>query len=264
MNNTYSVFYFEDDEAVANPIKVFLEKPVHGPALEVIYHTDATSAKDAIETWSHSNPPNIALLDRHQDGYTNAGYDICKKIKAKWPRTPVVMLSGYDEITVRIDFTEIGVSEYLPKTILQHPDHREYIQKVLLNHIDLTEGDRPFWNSSNYMNGSLQVDMETPALWWRKKEVKLSPDNIAIVHDLADPDKKGKTRSYENLGLAGDLTGDEEVLRVNLRQRIQNIRQAFQAVDDKFIQACTNKRHGIIAVPKRGYYWRSDGANEDQ
>ena len=46
MSQTYKVFYFEDDNETAQPIKEFLENPVQDPALKVIHYADAGHAKD--------------------------------------------------------------------------------------------------------------------------------------------------------------------------------------------------------------------------
>ncbi len=259
MSNTYRVFYFEDDETVANPLTAFLEKPVHGPTLKVIHHADATRAKIAIDQWSDPHPPHVVLLDRHQNGYTNAGIDICKKVKTKWPSTPVVFLSDLAGIHEQIEGFEVQANVYLPKAaLLNEPDHKELIQKVLLAQIIRD----PEPNPSEYMNGSLRVNKGRPALWWRDKELNLSPDNIAIVDELASLKKRGDTRMYMDLAIAGDLRGDDAYLRDNLRKHIQNIRRAFQEVDEDFTQACKDKRHGIIAVPQRGYKWVTDILSE--
>ena len=253
MSRVYKVFYFENEKCVAEPIKKFLEDPVQGPSMKVTHRTDVNSAIDEINKWSDSKPPDVVLLDRHQDGHTNAGIDICKMIKKKWPSTPVVFLSDHAGIRDQIGAANVQADVYLSKVILSEPDHKELIQKVLLAQITNTEAPTPVFET-----GSLKVNVNIPEVWWRDQKLSLSADNIDIVHELAMQKRKGETRSYRTLAIGGDLRGDDDHLKDNVKKHIQHIRNAFREVDKDFPQACKDKRHGIIAVPTRGYYWKSD------
>ena len=253
MSRVYKVFYFEDDDSAAQPIKSFLKSPVQGK-MEVDYHTNVNDAKEAIN--SDTTPPDVALLDRHQDGYANAGIDICKMIKNKWPSTPVVFLSDYAGIRDQIGAADAQADVYLSKAMRSEPDHKELIQKVLLAQIRNVLG--VMTPTPGCETGSLKVSVDIPGVWWRDQKLSLSPDNIAIVHELATPQRKGKPRAYNTLAIAGDLRGDDDHLKDNVKKHIQHIRNAFREVDEDFPQACKDKRHGIIAVPTKGYYWKSD------
>ena len=184
-------------------------------------------------------------------------------MKEKFPSVPVIFLSDFAGIHHQIEGAEAQATVYLSKALLNEPDYKQLIQRILVGQIEHVRTIRTT-SQAAYASGSLKVNTGLPGLWWRDKELNLSPDNIEIVHELAKPERRGETRSYLTLAVVGDLRGDDDHLKDNLRKHIQNIRRAFQEVDKDFIQACKDKRYGIIAVPQRGYRWRPDVPDDDQ
>ena len=263
MRETFTVFFFEDDESTADKIKEILESPPDNPDAPLLAVHHYLRAKDAFGALEKlTEPPDVALLDRHQSDYTNAGLDLCKKIKTYWPNVPVVFLSTYGRLSERMEGIDAGAIHYLSKALFDKPDHGEFIRKVLLaarRGSEKTDEDPP----DNYQLGSLEVDMNRPRVRWRGRVVKLTQMQLGILDELARPDHAGRTRKYDDLATAGGIaTHGQNDIRDNVKHHIQKIRRAFGKVDEDFGAACGDERYGIVAKSQAGYCWVSDPVSE--
>ena len=119
-----------------------------------------------------------------------------------------------------------------------------------------------------YSSGSLDVDVDIHEVRWRGKKLKLTVSEMGIIDELAKPGNARTTRRYALLADAGGMSGkplNQSQLRINVKQRIRLIRQAFERVDADFKAAWKERRHGIIVVEQVGYRWIPDGEQpEDQ
>lgn len=271
MAKSYKVFYFEDDLKEGQEIKKFLEKEPERPGdphLEVTHHLTAGIAFDVIKQRS-GHPPDVALLDVHQENYSGAGHDISDEIKKTWPRVPVVMLSQLESLAEQKEGYEHGASTYLPRSIRGKPDHQEFIRTVLLAQI--WNAERTDTSQGAYWNGSLKVDKKIYKVYWDEKEVTLSPTDVDIVDALANPKQRGGVCGFQELITKGRVTSPknkkgedyyedeedkrkEDRLKNNLSKRIKNIREAFTKVDENFETA----DYGIVSVHGVGYRWQTD------
>ena len=257
-----TIFYFEDDQLDAWRVKNVLERPParpDDPALEVFHYERALDALKAIDQWNGRPLPDAALLDVGQDDYADAGIDICVEIRKLWPSVPVMFLSGKDSLEDRIRGAKVGAVTYMSKVPLydKEPGYEEEIRTAVCV---LIGSGHPTPPSGIYSSGSLDVD--ACEVRWRGKKLRLSASEIGIVDELARPGNGGKTRRYASLADAGGMSGkplNQSQLRINVKQRIRLIRQAFESVDEGFKAAWKERRHGIIAVDQVGYYWMPDG-----
>ena len=267
MRETFTVFFFEDDESTADKIKKILEQPPDNPdapLLAVRHYMRAGTAFAALERLTE--PPDVALLDRHQSTYTKAGLDLCERIKTDWPNVPVVFLSKHDSLGQQGDGLDVGAISYLSKALFDKPDHEEFIRKTLLAAIRETAGRATAGRAKNtpkYQLGSLEVDMNVPQVRWRGQVVELTHDQRGILDELARPGHAEQLCKYSDLAIAGGIaTHGQNEIRDRVQHHIQKIRRAFEKVDEDFRAACLDRRYGIVAIPKAGYRWVSNPVSE--
>ena len=258
-----TIFFFEDDRLDADRIKNILERPPvkpDDPVLKVFHYERAWDALKMISQWS-SRLPDVALLDVGQDDYADAGIDICVEIRKLWPSVPVMFLSERYKVEDRLRGRKVGAVTYMPKAPLydNEPGCEQEILLAVYALLGIVVVDP---DPDKYSSGSLEVDVDAYEVRWRGKKLRLSASEIGIVDELAKPKHAGKTRRHASLADAGGMSGkplNQSQLRINVKQRIRLIRQAFESVDEGFKAAWKERRHGIIAVDQVGYYWMPDG-----
>lgn len=257
-DKTYEVFYFEDNRAEAERMQERLGRPKveeDDPELKVTYSADYASALKKLKEWSGA-PPHAALLDKHQNDYSGAGLVLSERILERWPTVPIVIISNDLEHTLESRILRAGMI-FLSKDILENKDHGELIRNMLIGQIERTDTIRTY-EADDYTTGSLEVKMNIPLVSWRGKRLNLDPSRVRIVHGLAKEKSRGKLCQYRDMLHWGCSSQDV------VRQRIKDVRHAFQEVDDDFLKACEEKRHGIVNVHGKGYCWISDGDDAAQ
>ena len=73
-----------------------------------------TSSRASGLIQSQTNPtPDLIILDWNLPDFS--GIDICQRIRAHGVTTPILMLTGHDEVTDRVKALDAGVDDYLIK-----------------------------------------------------------------------------------------------------------------------------------------------------
>ena len=261
MSETHTIFMFEDDSSLAAEIIEYLQRPpisFNEPNLVVEYYDKAVDALNAIDASDAASGPAAALLDVHQENFTEAGLDICSKIKNIWPKVPVVFLSDFATVRDQNRGYKGGATIYLSKTLLDDSDFKELLRTILLRQIEIRRVDDEF-EPVAYVTGSLKIYSDNAKVFWRDKRVPLTNMDFGILDDLARPSNCLKTRTYKYLGAAAGMALLERgATRNNVRKRIQIIREVFAAVDADFTAGWLEKRCGILTVVGKGYRWVPD------
>ena len=261
MSETHTIFMFEDDSSLAAEIIKYLQRPpisFDEPNLVVEYYDKAEDALNAIDASDDASGRLLALLDVHQENFTEAGLDICSKIKNIWPKVPVVFLSDFATIPDQKRGYKGGATNYLSKTLLDDSDYKELLRTILLRHIEIVCGDDER-EPVAYVTGSLKIYLDDTQVFWRDKKVPLKDMDFGILDDLARPSNCLKTRTYKYLGAAAGMVPlEREATRNNVRKRIQIIREKFAEVDADFTAGWMEERYGILTVVGKGYRWVPD------
>lgn len=260
MSKTYHIFFFEDRQPIADEIVACFHAPPKrpdDPGFEVVHYRCAADAMRAINGAGSTRAPDLALLDRVQEDYTDAGMDICRLIVETWPRVPIVFLSDYDQLHERTTGIEAGAINYVPKSLLKEANYREYLRALVARTIRSGEPDPA--DRGRYRTGSLLVNRDNVQASWRDERLKLLGTDFEMLDELARPENSTRLRTYEQLHKAAKRRVANKVhLEQNVRKRIQIIRGAFSKVDPDFSAAWNENRHGIVTVSGRGYCWVPD------
>ncbi|MCP4127137.1 MAG: sigma-54-dependent Fis family transcriptional regulator [Gammaproteobacteria bacterium] len=102
----YSICIVDDDKSLAGGIACALKKNYRTTA----FFTGA-SALEAI----NDKPPDIVLLDMGLPDMS--GIEVLKKIKAGFPETEVIMITGFDDVKTAVSAVKAGARDYIVKPL---------------------------------------------------------------------------------------------------------------------------------------------------
>jgi len=105
MNGMTKLLVAEDDRQVREA----LERILGFEGYEVVSVNDGAAALQAIDTAE----PDAIVLDVMMPLVD--GLDVCRRLRARGDRTPVLMLTARDEVTDRVAGLDAGADDYLPK-----------------------------------------------------------------------------------------------------------------------------------------------------
>lgn len=259
MNETYTIFLFENERKDSARIIECLEgEPVKAddPEFKVTLYERARDASQAIEQASDSGAPHLALLDRHQPNYIDAGWDICRKLRARWPKLPVVFLSGHDTFEDQRAAYSAGGINFLSKEILDEEIFEEYLREVISQILGIIREPHP--DQMRYQTGSLTIDLERSEASWRGELLNLRGNDFLILAALAKPKDATRIVTYKCLNRATGEAFSRTHVAINIRKRIQFIRDEFAKIDDEFGEAWKSRKYGILTEANRGYSWKPD------
>lgn len=105
MTMSHTVLIAEDD----NEIRTALERILTYENYQVVTAKDGAEALEALAT----HTPDAVILDVMMPFVD--GLDVCRKMRAKGDRTPVLMLTARQEVPDRVAGLDAGADDYLPK-----------------------------------------------------------------------------------------------------------------------------------------------------
>ena len=85
--------------------------------------TEAGTASEALDVML-TEPASIVLLDIRMPGYD--GFWLMERVRAKWPRTVIIMATGNDDLAVVMKSQRAGAVDYVTK-----PFGRELLRQAL-------------------------------------------------------------------------------------------------------------------------------------
>jgi DNA-binding NtrC family response regulator len=101
------ILIVDDEEDMRSILRDLLEK--EGYTIH-----EAEDGRSALNLVGGDSPPDLILLDLITPGRLN-GIELLKNIKAKAPKTPVIILTGYGNIQSAVDTIKLGAYDYLTK-----------------------------------------------------------------------------------------------------------------------------------------------------
>ncbi|MDB5245701.1 MAG: sigma-54-dependent Fis family transcriptional regulator [Segetibacter sp.] len=169
------ILVIDDDVDMCLLLKRFLSKNGYEVTL-------AHNGKKALEELENAEP-NLVLCDFRLEDID--GKELLVKIKEKYPRTPVIIVTGYSDIKVAVDVMKLGAYDYVTKPLF--PDEillsiKTALQKsaakqdnststVIMPDDDLknanrgktiTSGQYIFSDSAEFKNILKQIDLVSP------------------------------------------------------------------------------------------------------
>ena len=198
-----------------------------------------TTGKDALDR-IHSKP-DIILLDRTLPDME--GLDVCRQIREdkRYRGIPIMIVSGRDSSTDKIDGLYVGADDYLTKDI--SVDYLIIRIEALLRRFEALTGPESISpdHRTRPQSSALRIDDAVQALYWQQRKVELTLTQYWIVKTLAD--QPGQAKNAEQLMHAAHLCVEPNTISAHLK----TIRERFRAIDPDF--NCIKTERGI------GYRW---------
>lgn len=202
------ILVVEDDSEMAESVKEWLL--FNNYNVEVI--ADGAEAYEYLRSFSY----DLIILDI--DLPSLSGYEICSKLRARADKTPIIMLTGRDEISDKITGFDAGSDDYLTK-----PFNLEELTvriRALLNRAANSPG------RSVLIVGPIELDCSSHRAVVNNEEMKLPPLEFDLLEFFMR--HPGTVYSPEAL-LNAVWPSDSQRSAVTVRTSVQKLRERLRA-----------------------------------
>ncbi len=196
-----------------------LELDVEGYEVEVA----SDGASGLIKARSQPEP-DLIVLDWNLPDFS--GVDICQRIRSSGVTTPILMLTGHDDIADRVKALDAGVDDYLvkPFSIEELMARLRAMQRRAQGFTVSAQGNDA--DSTFLSVGGLTINTETRDVHRSGQKIQLSVKEYELLCFLMRGNGKVLERSEIMKGVWGeDFYGDDNLLDVYiryLRQKVEN------------------------------------------
>lgn len=201
------VLIVDDEEHIRQFMKINLDYA----GFEVY---EASSGEEAIKMVDEIKP-QVLVLDIMLPGIS--GYDVCEKVREKYPRIGIIMVSAKSQDIDKILGLEKGTDDYIIKPF----NPQELILRVrsLLRRVNLTGDKDKTKNSQVIKDGPFTLDLYSKSFYKEDKEIDLTPTEYLILKNFIDNKGKAMTRDEIMKDTRGDnYSNDTKIVDVNIRR----------------------------------------------
>lgn len=203
-----TIYYIEDDEAIAQTVKEYLNRR----GLRVTVLSTVAAAK---ETFS-ARLPTLALVDWNMpDG---SGSALCRWIRARWKELPVIFITVRGDARDIVSGFENGADDYVVKPFELEVLYSR-IQALLRRTRDV---------SGQYLScGGISLDREKRQAYRQAEEVPLSPAEYQLLLTLLQNKGRTVTRQFllENLWDTNGSFVNDNTLTVTMKRLREKLHQ---------------------------------------
>ncbi len=166
--------------------------------------------------------PDLIVLDWNLPDFS--GVDICQRIRSNGVTTPILMLTGHDDISDRVKALDAGVDDYLVKPFS--------IEELMARLRAMQRRAQGFSGSghgsdaeSTFLEvGDLTMNSQTRDVHRSGQKIQLSVKEYELLHFLMRGSGKVLERSEIMKGVWGeDFYGDDNLLDVYIRYLRQKV-----------------------------------------
>ncbi|MEQ8289793.1 MAG: proteobacterial dedicated sortase system response regulator [Gammaproteobacteria bacterium] len=202
------------------------------------YEVHAVTSKEQARQLFHKKLPDLAILDIGLDDDMEAGFDLCRELRAKSSTLPIIFLTARDSDFDTISGLRLGADDYLSKdTSMPHILARV---AALFRRIQaLQTVTEP---SEQIRVDQLLLDTQRFRIEWSGTEVDLSLTEFWMVHSLVQ--RVGHVKNREQLMNDANIFVDDGTIT----SHIKRIRKKFKQLDQNFDH--------IETVYGIGYRWK--------
>ncbi|MEX0744169.1 MAG: proteobacterial dedicated sortase system response regulator, partial [Phycisphaeraceae bacterium] len=213
---TRRIAIVEDDPAIRANYAEALRK--HG--FEV---SDYGTREEALAA-TRARLPDLAVIDIGLAGDPDAGFVLCRELRALSSSLPIIFLTARDSDFDVVSGLRLGADDYLTKDVsLPHLLARigALFRRAELSH-------EPGAAEETLARGDLALDLKRFSITWRGKQVPLTLTEFWMVHALAR--HPGHVKNREQLMREANLVVDDGTVT----SHVKRIRRKFQGVDPGF------------------------------
>lgn len=185
--------------------------------------------------------PDLVVLDIGLGDDSEAGFDLCRELRAHSQTLPIIFLTARDSDLDSISGLRLGADDYLTKDIsLPHLSARIAALFRRQQALQATGGDR----GDVIRHGSLDIDCDSLEVTWSGQRVDLTLTEFWIVVCLARI--PGHVKNRDQLMKDANIFVDDGTVT----SHIKRIRRKFKAIDASF--------DAIDTIYGMGYRWNRE------
>jgi heavy metal response regulator len=198
----------EDEKNVAAFIKKGLE--------EEFYTVDVAEDGDAGYVMAEVNPYDLVILDVMLPGMN--GMDLCRKLRGKGMKAPVLMLTAMDSVDSKVEGLESGADDYLTKPFA-FSELLARVKALLRRYTD---------SASELFLEDLKIDLLARKVLRCGQEVQLTPKEYSLLEYMLR--NKGRvlsrTQIIENIW-GYNFDPSTNVIDVHIRSLREKVDESF-------------------------------------
>ncbi len=185
--------------------------------------------------------PDLAILDIALKSEVGGGYEICRYLKQRDARLPIVFLTSRGDELDKIYGLQLGAWDYQTK-----PVSLEYLIVRIesffqIRQLNVATSNTGSAHAHNKKLGELTVNLKSMQCFWKDNEINLTPTEFSILAAMIE---ENKAVSIDAL-IKATRQGVVEDNTINTH--ILHIRKKFKKIDAEF--QCIKTRYGF------GYQW---------
>lgn len=220
----------EDDPAIRANYAEALRK--HG------FEVSAYGTREEALAAMRARLPDLAVIDIGLAGDPDAGFVLCRELRALSSTLPIIFLTARDSDFDVVSGLRLGADDYLTKEVsLPHLLARI---GALFRRAELAR--EPDAREETIARGELLLDLKRFSVSWRGQPVPLTLTEFWMVHALAR--HPGHVKNREQLMREANLVVDDGTIT----SHVKRVRRKFQALDAGF--------EHIETAYGMGYRWR--------
>jgi DNA-binding response OmpR family regulator len=197
------VLVVDDDDTVASVVVSYLERAGHSTR----QLGDGRAALDAVT----AHQPDLMVLDLMLPGMD--GLEVCRRVRAAWPRLPVVMLTALAEPDDRIAGLEVGADDYVTKPF----SPRELVLRV--DSVLRRVSEAPAIPAKRVLHaGAITVDTAARRATRDGRELALTVRELDLLTYLMSHPGEAFTREQLMHDVWGWTFGDQSTVTVHVRR----------------------------------------------
>jgi two-component system OmpR family response regulator len=227
---TRRIAIVEDDPAIRANYAEALRK--HG------FEVSAYGTREEALAAMRARLPDLAVIDIGLAGDPDAGFVLCRELRALSSSLPIIFLTARDSDFDVVSGLRLGADDYLTKDVsLPHLLARigALFRRAELSH-------EPGAGEETLARGELALDLKRFSIAWRGKPVPLTLTEFWMVHALVR--HPGHVKNREQLMREANLVVDDGTVT----SHVKRIRRKFQGVDLAF--------EHIETAYGMGYRWK--------
>ena len=197
------VMVVDDDDTVASVVVSYLRRAGHSTR----HVGDGAAALDEVAT----HQPDLMVLDLMLPGLD--GLEVCRRVRASWPRLPVVMLTALAEPDDRIAGLELGADDYVTKPF----SPRELVLRVESVLRRVSEAGASGANQV-LTAGSISVDTAARRATRDGTELALTVREFDLLAFLMSHPRQAFSREQLMKEVWGWTFGDQSTVTVHVRR----------------------------------------------
>ena len=185
--------------------------------------------------------PDLAILDIMLEDEIDGGFDLCRELRRKSPKMPIIFLTARDSDIDRVSGLRLDAWDYITKPVnLQFLAVRVSSLFRIASSIQ-SESDQP----SALVLGDLEIDQNRMSINWKGHQLSLTLTEFWLIEALAR--NPGHVKTYTALM---QTTRQSYVEKNTINGYVRRIRKKFKEVDESFAMIET-----VFGV---GYRWQPE------